>query len=704
MRQLTRILVSAGMLWASSAAQAGTYALVIERQRQEIVPGRVDTVVAVNGSVPGPTLRLREGEDVTVNVTNRLKESASIHWHGLLLDGPADGAPGFNNFPGIAPGKTHSYRFTIRQSGTYWYHAHSSTHEQAGQYAALIIDPAGPDPLAADREHVVLLSDHTRENPERVIRNLKADSAYYNWNRRTLPELFRDIGKFGLGKTLAERKAWGEMRMEATDMSDVSGYELLINGMPTQRKPWLEYRPGERVRLRLINGSAMSFMDVRIPGLAMTVVATDGRPVQPVTVDEFRMGVAETYDVIVEPKDDRAYALWAETIDRKAHVLASLAPRAGMDPPAPASRPKQVLLLSEMGDMGDMGGGEMAADTGKTGMAGMDHAAMGHAGTAGTSEMTGMSKSPPVAATDPNCPPEHAAMGHCKPAVMADMDHAAMGQAGTAGMSGDMSEMAGMSKPSPVAATDPNCPPEHAAMGHCKPAQTEMPMQRVGTAVASTRSADGTPYPVVDYGFGSNAMAAMDHASMGSMGGSGKDGMAGMNMPVLGKEGDTDASGRVFGWATGAPYGARVLSVRDLASAAPHADVRPPTRTIVIRLQGNMERYIWTLNEAKFGEAPPIRVAFNERVRITFINETMMAHPMHLHGMFFEVENGQPADRMPEKTVVVVAPGRTQSIIVTANEAGEWPLHCHLLYHMDQGMMQKFVVATVAAPGRSGEK
>ena len=231
-------------------------------------------------------------------------------------------------------------------------------------------------------------------------------------------------------------------------------------------------------------------------------------------------------------------------------------------------------------------------------------------------------------------------------------------------------------------------------MGHCTPkppaaAPKDGPKEgpRVGTAVAmAERPEGGTPYPVVDYGYGKDPMAGMDHSKMASM-----------NMPVLGKEGDTDGSGRVFGWATGAPYGARVLSMRDLVAR----EARPaaaPVREIIVRLQGNMERYIWTLNGKKFGEAPPIDVQFGERVRITFINETMMAHPMHLHGMFFEVENGAPADRLPEKNVIVVAPGRTQSIIITANEAGEWPLHCHLLYHMNSGMMQKLVVANVREP------
>ncbi|OYZ14028.1 MAG: hypothetical protein B7Y35_09495 [Sphingomonadales bacterium 28-64-96] len=633
---LRMFLLALGLL-LPTLAQAGTYDLVVERAAMQVVPGRTDSVIAINGSVPGPTLRFREGEEAVVRVTNKLSATTSIHWHGLLVDGAYDGAPGFNGFAGIAPGETYTYRIRIRQSGTYWYHAHSGGQEQAGQYGALIIAPKGEDPIKSDVEHVILLSDHTREDPARVMKNLKSDSGYYNWNKRTLPELMRDAKKFGMQATMAERAAWGDMRMDATDIADVTGYALLMHGRPTAAGPTLAFQPGQRVRLRFINGSAMSFMDIRIPGMAMTIVAADGRPVQPVTVDEFRMGVAETYDVIVEPPAG-AHALWVETLDRRASVLGRLTSDPALSVAAPAARPKQVLLLAEMGHSMPAPGEACSAE----------HAAMGHCQLAGVT--------PAAAAADPDCPPEHAAMGHCTPKA-----------------------------PAVAAAADPDCPPEHAAMGHCTPKATG---PRAGTAVALAAKPDGgTPFPVVDYGYGKDPMAGMDHSKMKGM----------MAMPVLGKEGDTDGSGRVFGWATGAPYGARVLSMRDLMALNPK-EAAPPTREIVVRLQGNMERYIWTLNGHKFGEGPPIDVKFGERVRVTFINETMMAHPMHLHGMFFEVENGQAPGLMPEKNVTVVAPGRTQSIILTANEAGEWPLHCHLLYHMNSGMMGKLVVANVLGP------
>jgi CopA family copper-resistance protein len=596
---MLRLITAALLTLAATPTLARTIDLTVARETVEVEPGRKTREITINGTVPGPVLRLKEGEDVDIRVTNRLPETTSIHWHGILLPGPQDGSPGFNAFHGIKPGETYTYRFKLRQSGTYWYHAHSATHEQDGLYGALVIEPAAPEPFKVDREQVVVLSEHTREDPERVLRNLKGDAGYYNLDKRTFPQLLADAGKFGWKKTLAERSEWAKMRMDATDITDVRDYRLLANGKPSERKPWIEAKPGERVRLRLINASAMSFLDVRSPDVPMTVVASDGRAVEPVTVDELRMGVAETYDVIVEVKENRPYRLYAETLDRQNAVLAVIGPDPKAAVAPPEKRPQPILLLSEMGH--DMGG-------------------------------------PPP--SGPATPP---------------------------------------------AASDPDCPPEHAAMGHCTPKQvaaaTAAP--RIGSAVPATGA---TPLPAVDYGYGTDPMAA--HIAMGHM----------KAMPDLAKAGETDGSGRVFGWSSGAPYGARVLSLRDLVARDPQPDTRAPSQDIVIKVQGNMERYIWTLNGKKFGEAPPVRVKYGERVRIIFVNETMMAHPMHLHGMFFQLENGQPIDRLPDKTVVAVAPGRTQSVLLTANEPGEWPLHCHLLYHMESGMMQKLVVATVDKP------
>ena len=691
------------LLLAAPAAIAAevTVDLVTKRERLEVSPGRYDTVITLNSSLPGPILRFREGDTVTVNLKNQLPEMTAIHWHGLLIPGHHDGAPGFNGFNGVQAGETYQYKFTLRQSGTYWYHSHASTQEQAGQYGALIIDPKdGPD-VAVDREHVILLTDHTPENPERIARNLKADPGYYNWNKRTFTELLRDASKFGLGKTLADRAEWGRMRMDVTDIADVGNYTLLANGLPTVRKPFFEVKKGEKVRLRFINGSAMSFMDVRIPGLTITVIAADGRMVEPVKVDEFRMGVAETYDVLVEPTEDRAWPLWVETIDRRANLLAVLGPRADMTVEAPGSRPRQVLMLGEMGHGMAMDGVSPDPHAGHTmaipdsdteilnaaaarqpnAVPDLSGMRMAQAGPACTPEHAAMGHCKmPAPATAPACTPEHAAMGHCKmpdpaPASACTPEHAAMGHC---------------KMPAPAAA--PACTPEHAAMGHCTLTPgSQRTGDRIGSAVPAAPVPGGTPFPRVDYGYGADPMAGMDHSKMD-------------HGAELGREGDTDGSGRVFGWASGAPYGARVLSIRDLVAAAPGKDSRAPTRDIVIRITGNMERYMWSLNGKPFGEAPPVDVQLGERVRITFVNETMMAHPMHLHGMFFEVENGSPADRMPEKNVIAVAPGRTQSVILTANEPGEWPLHCHLLFHMDSGMMKKLVVANVlsAAVGASG--
>ena len=688
---LIRTISFSGLLLAATPGPARdvppryvTVDLVTKRERLEVNPGRRDTVVTLNGSVPGPVLRFREGDNITVNLRNELPEMTAIHWHGLLVPGHHDGAPGFNGFPGIAAGETYTYNFTLRQSGTYWYHSHASTQEQAGQYGALIIDPKdGPD-VAVDREHVILLTEHTPEDPERIIRNLKADAGYYNWNKRTTPELLRDAGKFGLGKTLSDRAAWGRMRMDPTDIADVSNYTLLVNGLPTARKPFFEMKKGEKVRLRFINGSAMSFMDVRIPGLTMTVIAADGRAVEPVKVDEFRMAVAETYDVLVEPTEDRAFPLWVETIDRRANALAVMGPAPGMPVEASQPRPMQILMMSEMGHaMGNPAqpaashaGHQMAATDPDTALLNAAAERQPHA----TPDRAGM---PPAASA---CTPEHAAMGHCampaaapqaEPKSECSAEHAAMGHC-------TMPQA-----PPPAPPQDSSCPPEHAAMGHCTPKPpAQSGPERIGTAVPAAAVPGGTAFPRVDYGYGADPMAGMDHSKMNHA------------MTELAREGDVDGSGRVFGWATGAPYGARVLSMRDLVAAKPNPDARAPTREIVIRITGNMERYMWSLNGKPFGEAPPVDVQFGERVRITFVNETMMAHPMHLHGMFFEIENGAPADRMPEKNVIAVAPGRTQSVILTANEPGEWPLHCHLLFHMDSGMMKKLIVANVGpAPG-----
>jgi len=550
MRRRTIAILGAALLsqlCGAVLANADGYRLTVSTAKVEI-GGRTVEKMTINGGIPGPTLHLREGEDATITVTNDTDERTSVHWHGLMLPGMMDGVPGFNGFMGIEPGASYTYTFRIRQSGTYWYHSHSGTQDQT-VLGAIVIDPAKPAPSGADRDYVVLLGDATPEDSDRVLRNLKADSGYYNYNKRTLIDFFGDAGEQGLGTTLKDRLDWGAMRMDPTDLADVTGYSFLVNGKAPDRNETFIFRKGERVRLRLINGSAMTLFDVRIPGLKMTVVAADGNDVDPVPVDEIRMGVAERYDVLVEPKEDMPYTLFAESIDRMGYARATLATADGQEGPIPERRPRALLSMADMGMAHD--GGDMAS---------MDHSTM---------DQSTMDQS--------------------------TMDHSTM---------------------------------DHSAMGH---------------AAANGRA-----------------------------------------------EGE-EAGPRPVGWASGFPPEAKVLSYSDLRSPRMREDNSEPVRTVEMRLTGNMERYVWTLNGAKFGDARPIRVRYGERVRIAFTNETMMAHPMHLHGMFFELENGAGM-RRPLKDTVIVPPGQSVSVVLTARETGSWPLHCHLLYHMASGMMTAFVV------------
>lgn len=543
-------------IFISSPALAKTteYHLTIERQPVNIT-GKTIKKITVNGTIPGPTLRFTEGDDAVIHVKNNMKEDTSIHWHGLLLDDSMDGVPGLGGFHGIKPGATFTYRFKIRQTGTYWYHAHSAGQEQDGHYGSMVLLPKGKDPVRAARDYVVLLSDYTDEESDSILANLKMSSEYYQYARRTVGDFMADAKEDGFSKAWKNAKMWGQMRMLPTDLSDVTGYTFLINGK-TPAQNWTGiFKPGERVRLRFINASAMSIYDVRIPGLKMSVVAADGQNVEPVKIDEFRFGVAETYDVVVTPTEDKAYTIAAEPIDRTGFGLATLAPREGMQGTKPIQRPRALLTMADMGMNHDM--------------AGMDHTKM---------DMSGMK----------------------------GMDHSKM----------DMSDMKGM---------------DHSKMGHAMP-------QPVGD----------------DF----------------------KTGVTGS------------------GWVkAGVPAGAKALEYKDLRYLGIQEDTRQPEREIEIRLGGNMERYIWTLNGKKYSDAGPINLNYGERVRLKFINDTMMAHPMHLHGMFVQLENGQPMEKLPNKHTVIVAPGDTYSVLLTADAAGEWAFHCHLLYHMMSGMMNKVVVA-----------
>ena len=628
------LLFLAGL--AAAPAMAGTYELTVETAHVEI-DGRMVEKMTIDGGVPGPTLRLREGEDATITVVNRTAEETSVHWHGLLLPGIMDGVPGFNGFMGIPPGASYTYTFPIRQSGTYWYHSHSGTQDQT-VLGAIVIEPAAPSPVRADRDYVVLLGDITPEHSDAVLRNLKADPGYYNVNKRTLLDFFRDARREGLGAAMQDRLDWGAMRMDPTDLADVTGYAFLVNGTPPDGNETFLFRKGERIRLRLINGAAMTLFDIRIPGLKMTVVAADGNDVIPVPVDELRIGVAERYDVIVEPEGEGPWTLFAGSIDRMGYARATLATSAGEVGPIPERRPRALL---SMADMGMAHAGHDKADTDGT----MDHDTMDQ-GTMdhGTMDHDTMDQGTMDHGTMDHGTMDHGTMDH------GTMDHGTMNH-GT--MNHGTMDHGTMDHGTMDHGTMDHGTMNHGTMNH-------------GTMDHGTMDHGTMDHDTMDRGTMNHADHA-DHASASSV------------------------AARPVGWTSGFPPDAKLLAYADLRGLRPNPDNAAPTRSIEMRLTGNMERYVWTLDEARFGEAPPLRVRYGERVRLTFVNETMMAHPMHLHGMFFELENGSP-DRRPLKDTVIVPPGQSVSVVLTAREVGAWPLHCHLLYHMVSGMMTAFIV------------
>ncbi|MBO6633921.1 multicopper oxidase domain-containing protein [Parvibaculum sp.] len=612
-------------------ASAGTYRLTVSTAAMEI-DGRTVEKMTINGGVPGPTLHLKEGEDATITVANETDEETSVHWHGILLPGIMDGVPGFNGFMGIAPGASYTYTFRIRQSGTYWYHSHSGTQDQS-VLGAIVIEPEKPSPVLADRDYVVLLGDITPEDSNQVLRNLKADPGYYNYSKRTLLDFFSDVRSEGFGPTLKNRAEWGEMRMDPTDLADVTGYSFLVNGKTADGNETFLFQPGEKVRLRLINGSAMTLFDVRIPGAKMTVVAADGNDVRPVAVDEIRMGVAERYDVIVEPSGDGPYAVFAEPIDRTGYALATLATENGQKAPVPERRPRTLLAMDDMGMMhGGHEGHAMDTPQDAEGMHDMHDMHNMHEGH----DMSGGA--------------HHEGAGAPGEMNHEGMNHEGMDHGGSKPMEQHM---------------------DHEGMGHGGNPSMEQQMNHEG----------------MDHGGGH----PMEHEMDGK--GHGHDGdHSGMAPPA-----GSSTLAQPSGWAAGFPEGAEVLAYESLQARSARSDNRPPERTVEMRLTGNMERYAWSLNGDRFQEAEPVRVRYGERVRLVFSNETMMAHPMHLHGMFFELENGTGPYR-PLKDTVIVPPGKSVSVILTAREIGSWPLHCHLLYHMASGMMTAFVVEPPETP------
>jgi CopA family copper-resistance protein len=571
--------VSPGIVAPLPTVSGNDITLRIARQTMRI-DGKASRAIGINGTVPAPLVRLKEGQTAKLTVVNDLDEDSSIHWHGLILPFHMDGVPGVS-FPGIKPRSSFVYEFPVVQSGTYWYHSHSGLQEQLGHYGPIVIDPAGADPIGYDREHVVVLSDHSQLSPEAIFRKLKVNPGHFNMQRQTLSGLLA-----GKDQSLKERVEWGAMRMDPTDIADVNGstYTFLVNGHGPRDNWTALFNPGERVRLRIINASAMTIFNVRIPGLRMTVVQADGLNVVPTDIDEFQIAVAETYDVIVTPSEDHAYTLVAEANDRSGMGRATLAPRICMAAEVPPLRERPLATMKDMG-MGDMSGGAMA---------GMDHSGGGDLGAMA------------MPASDPACPPEHAKMGHCTPAgeggAMAGMDH------GSGGMQHSMRDFS----VAPQVKRDPSV-------------QTisPMPTDRMGEPGQGLENA-----------------------------------------------------------------GHKVLTYHDLVALERNPDVRAAERSLDIHLTGNMERFMWSFDGVKMSDHhEPIPFIEGERVRINLINDSMMSHPIHLHGHFFELVTGK-GDRSPRKHTVLVQPGGTASFDFTADALGDWAFHCHMLYHMHAGMMR----------------
>ena len=573
------------------------------------ITGASRTAMAINGSIPGPILRWREGDTVTLRVRNRLKEDTSIHWHGIILPANMDGVPGLS-FHGIAPDGMYEYKFKVHQNGTYWYHSHSGLQEQIGVYGALVIDAKEPEPFSYDRDYVVLLSDWTDENPARVLAKLKKQSDYYNHHKRTVGDFIDDVSEMGWSAAVADRKMWAEMKMSPTDLADVSGYTYtyLMNGQAPDGNWTGIFKPGEKIRLRFINASAMTYFDVRIPGLKMTVVAADGQYVKPVSIDEFRIAVAETYDVIVEPENEQAYTIFAQSMDRTGYSRGTLAVREGLSAPVPEVDPRPLISMSDMGmDHGSMGG--------------MDHGSM----QGEMPEMAGM---------------DHSKMAGMNQGSMAGMDHSQMARMDHSSMQGGMPEMAGM---------------DHSKMA----------------------------------GMGQGSMAGMDHSAMAGMGGAMQSHPASeTNNPLVDMQTMTPTPKLSDPGIGLRNNGRHVLTYADLRSTFLDPDGREPSRTIELHLTGHMEKFSWSFDGIKFSDAEPLRLKYGERVRITLVNDTMMTHPIHLHGMWSDLED-EKGNFMVRKHTIDMPPGSKRSYRVTADALGRWAYHCHLLLHMEMGMFRE---------------
>lgn len=575
--------------------------------------------VGYNGKSPGPILRFKEGENVTINVTNNLDDTTSIHWHGLILPYQQDGVPTIS-YDGIEPGETFTYQFPIQQSGTYWFHSHSGFQEPDGAYGAIIIEPKILEPFRFDRDYVVQLTDKHPHSGSRIMRNFKMMPDYYNRQQQTLGDFFSDVSKKGLSATIDDRMAWGNMRMMPADVEDLQGFVPLINGKSAKQNWTGLFNPGERVRLRFINSSSMAYFDIRIPGLKMTVVAADGNNIQPVKVDEFRIAVAETFDVIVQPDNDKAYTIFAASMGRSAYGRGTLAPQDGMEAPVPDLKERPLLTMADMGmDHGAHGG--------------MDH---------GSSEMPmeGMRREP--MGSDPTA----------RKGLMI-MDHSKMNHEPTKSMN--------QAEPPAKTSTEPI---DHPTMDHSK--------MNHGTMGSEAKAPD---YSTMDH-------SKMNHAGI----------KHDMPMRVSEKPDPFYASGS--GLIPAAANGGKFLSYADLKAQNPLYAHRKAGREIELRLTGNMERYIWSVNGKKYEDAEPIRLKYGERVRFKFVNETMMSHPMHLHGMWSILDVGA-GKWNPIKHTISIAPGTTVYMETEVDAAGQWAFHCHLSYHAASGMFRKVIVEGV---------
>ena len=644
-------------------ASAGTHEIVIERHVVNVT-GRERVGMLINGQLPGPVLRLKEGEDAIINVTNRLDENASIHWHGLIVPPGMDGVPGISPGygDGIRPGETFTYRFKVRQAGTYWFHSHSSgEQEQLGMYAPLIVEPREREPFAYDRDYVIMLSDWTDEDPKRIVRNLKQDSSWYNFNRRTLVGLIQELSRAPSAEArqaiISDRITWSLMRMDPTDIADVSGYTFLVNGKSPERNFTALARPGERVRLRFINAATSTYFDVRIPGLKMTVVQADGNNVQPVRVDEFRMAIAETYDVIVQPLEDRAYTIVAESTDRTGFARATLAPRPGMIGQLPPHRPRRLVSMSEMA----MNPGPQGYDRGtlkpEQDMPGhvVPPSPMGTSGMDNMSGGNGLTTTSPSKSAAPGNMPGMGRKESGEPRTKTKKPPAQPGMPGMPGMKQGAAAGDSMASEDPLAASAQMQAVDHGSMPGMK--RSPAASRRHSPATSQDSKAE-------------ESVAEQGAEEMVSVGGAEE---GGMSDPIAHD--------------TGAPPGTKVLSYRDLKALKPYP-YKPYDRIIEIRLTGNMQRFFWSINGRKFSEADPIVLRLGERARFRFINETMMNHPMHIHGTWMLPEVGNGA-RNPKKHTVNIKPGTTLDVDIPADAEGPWAFHCHLLYHMETGMMRQ---------------